>query len=152
MKNLVKSKKFLISITSALIVLLIIGSIVIFKKGNTDDISTLQSDNSITNSYIAYLKINPSIKIEYTQTCKNVGNENEFLDCEDPIVTNYELINEDAKNIYKDIDLLGSNKNLYQVLNLICETAKDNGIVFKNVEIYSNWENIKTYINNVVSE
>jgi len=137
MKEFFKNKKVLIGIASVLIVAIVItGSILLF-KGNKEAKDNKQDET--TSNYVAYIKINPSIKLGYSQTCKN--NE-----CENPIVTEYELINEDAKKIFKDIDLLDNNKELYNVIDLITNTVKDNGVNFSEVEILSNWNNIKEYI------
>ena len=57
---------------------------------NNDDLKL--TNNEVTNEYIAYIKINPLIKIEYTEKCKDDV-------CENPVVTKFELINEDAKTI-----------------------------------------------------
>lgn len=136
MKKILKNKKTLIGIVIVLILIgLILGGIFLFGKDKEEKTQNKET----TNNYVAYIKINPSIKIEYSQTC----NQNT---CNDPIVTKYELINEDAKNIYKDIDLLGSDKDLIKVVNLICETAKENDIVFDTINIYSNWDKFETYL------
>lgn len=138
MKKIIESKKILICVIATLIIIgLIVGGIFLFSKNN--DKKT--QNNETTNNYVAYIKINPLIKIEYSQTCKN---EN----CNDPIVTNYELVNDDAKDIYKDIDLIGTNNNLYDVITLISKIAEENNIEFENVEIYSNWDNLNNYIDN----
>lgn len=152
MKSLIEDKKFIVFIASALIILLIIGSILLFNKGSK--LNDTSKTKDITNNYVAYIKINPSIKLEYTQTCKQVEKDSDDFNCEEPKVTNYELVNDDAKNIYKDIDLLGNSKDLFQVLNLICETAKENGIVFEKVDIYTDWNKIENYIaeKNEISE
>lgn len=138
MKKIVKNKKILICVITTLILIsLIVGGIFLFSK---DDEEKTQNKET-TNNYVAYVKINPLIKIEYSQTC----NQNT---CNDPVVTKYELINDDAKNIYKDIDLIGTNNKLYDVLTLISKTAEDNNVEFENVEIYSNWDNLNNYIDN----
>lgn len=136
MKKIIESKKILICVIATLIIIgLIVGGIFIFSKNN--DKKT--QNNETTNNYVAYIKINPLIKIEYSQTCKK---EN----CNNPIVTNYELVNDDAKDIYKDVDLIGTNNNLYDVITLISKIAEENNIEFENVEIYSNWDNLNNYI------
>lgn len=138
MKEIAKNKKILICVITTLILIsLIIGGIFFFSKDNKKQ----KQNNETTNNYVAYIKINPLIKIVYSQTCKNET-------CNDPIVTNYELINDDAKDIYKDIDLIGTNNNLYDVITLISKTAEENNIEFENVEIYSNWDNLNNYIDN----
>ena len=128
------NKKLICIIGLALIFLIIL--VFLFKNDIVDN-----KDIQITNSYVAYVKINPLIKIEYTQTCNKSG-------CGDPIVVKFDLINEDAKDIYKDIDLIGTNNNLFNVLSLIVDTAKDNNLEFDNVEIYSNWNNLENYVSN----
>lgn len=138
MKEIAKNKKILICVITTLILIsLIIGGIFFFSKDNKKQ----KQNNETTNNYVAYIRINPLIKIVYSQTCKNET-------CNDPIVTNYELINDDAKNIYKDIDLIGTNNTLYDVITLISKTAEENNIEFENVEIYSNWDNLNNYIDN----
>lgn len=141
MKSLIKKKNFIIGIAAALIVLVIIGSILLFNKGNKENETSITKN--ITNNYIAYIKINPVIKLEYSQTCSEDSKQ-----CNEPVVSSYVLINEDAKSIYKDTDLIGSDNNLFNVLELIIQTAKDNKLDFNKVQIYSDWNDIKEYINN----
>ena len=129
------NKKLICIIGLALIFLIIL--IFLFRNEKVDNNKNIQ----ITNSYVSYVKINPLIKIEYTQTCDKSG-------CSDPIVVKFDLVNDDAKDIYKDIDLIGTNNNLFNVLSLIVDTAKDNNLEFDNVEIYSNWNNLENYVSN----
>ena len=136
MKSFFKSKNFLIIIIALLLVALIIMVILLFRKSNNQT----NKGNNMVSDYVAYVKINPSIKLQYSQTC------NDKNECTDPIVTNYELINDDAKNIYKDIDLVKNGKDLINVLDLITQTAKDNDINFETVEIYSDWNSIDKYV------
>lgn len=138
MKKIIKNKKVLIYVITALVLIsLILGGIFLFS--NDDEEKTQRKET--TNNYVAYIRINPLIKIEYSQTCKNEK-------CNDPIVTKYELVNDDAKDIYKNIDLIGTNNNLYDVITLISKTADENNVEFENVEIYSNWDNLNNYIDN----
>ena len=135
MNKITKNKKILISIILGVaLISLIIGGIFLFIKNNDEK----EQNNEITNNYVAYISINPLIKLEYTQTC----NEKK---CDNPIVTKYELVNDDAKEIYKNIKL-NEYTSLSKVLQLICETAKNNNIVFDSVEIYSDWVNLGEYI------
>ena len=139
MKKIIQNKKYLICLITALILIsLIVVGVFLFNKDKEENIEK----EEIKNNYIAYIKINPLIKIEYSQTCKNEK-------CSNPIVTKYELLNEDAKNIYKNINLIGTNSDLYDVINLISKTALENNIEFKEVEIYSNWNNLNNYINSL---
>ncbi len=138
MSNFLKNKKILISIISVLILtILIVGGIFLFKGNNKD--TNVNKSETISN-YVAYIKINPSIKLEYKQVCNNNK-------CDEPIVLKYELVNDDAKNIFKDIDLLQNDNTLYKVIDLITETTKNNNIKFDKVEIYSNWNNAQAYMN-----
>lgn len=114
-----------------IMIIMMIGFLFLFRKEET------------LKKYTAYIKINPLIKIEFSQTCT-------IDTCEEPFITNYELVNEDAKNIYKDIKFK-ENSTLSEALILICETAKNNNIVFNNVEVYSEWENIGNYITDTSS-
>lgn len=138
MSNFFKNKKVLISIISILIIAILIGGSIFLFKGNKKD--TEKNNQNSTSNYVAYIKINPSIKLEYQQICKNDK-------CDEPIVLKYELINDDAKNIFKDVDLLQNDKTLYKVIDLITETTKNNNIKFDKVEIYSDWNNAQAYIN-----
>jgi len=138
MSNFLKNKKILISIASVLILaILISGGIFLFKENKK---GTEKNKQDSTSNYVAYIKINPSIKLEYKQVCNNNK-------CDEPIVLKYELVNDDAKNIFKDIDLLQNDNTLYKVIDLITETTKNSNIKFDKVEIYSNWNNAQTYMN-----
>ncbi|MBQ8892637.1 MAG: hypothetical protein IJ068_07240 [Bacilli bacterium] len=110
---------------------------------------SLQNKNNVSKSdskeneynYTAYVKINPSIKLEYVQKC--IDNN-----CNDPFVTNYELINQDAKDLFQDINLLENQNNLKDVIHLICTTLKEKNIEFSDVEVYSDWNGIVDYLKN----
>ena len=138
MKKIVKNKKILIyAITTLILISLIVGGIFFFSKDNEEKTQNKERKNN----YFSYVKINALIKIEYSLTFKNDT-------CNHPIVTKYELVNDDAKDIYKNIDLIGTNNNLYDVITLISKTADENNVEFENVEIYSNWDNLNNYIDN----
>ena len=61
MKSLIKNKKFIICISAVLIIILIIGSILLFNRGNEKNETSVTKN--ITNNYVAYIKINPSTKL-----------------------------------------------------------------------------------------
>lgn len=134
MKNILKNKKLLIGLAVAIILIIIIVVAILVINSKNEN----QKFEEVTNNYDAYISINPSIKLEFSQTCKDES-------CDEPIVTNYELINNDAKDIYKDLKIK-ENSSLSEVLVLICETAKNNDIVFESVEIYSDWVEVEKYI------
>lgn len=122
------------------VILLSISSMMLInnRKSNSKEQSSNQI-NEKTYNYVAYIKINPSIKLEYYEICKDDV-------CDKPIVKKYELVNDDAKNIFKDIDLLKDKQELDDVLNLICNTVKNNNISFDKVEIFSDWKNLNNYL------
>lgn len=145
MKDILKNKKVLISIASVLVLaILIVGGVFIF-KGNDKD--TKEDKKGITSNYVAYIKINPLIKLEFAQTCRNT-NENDSInvDCDNPIVTKYELVNDDAKTIYKDVNLIDITDQLWSVLDLINTTAKEHNINVESIDIYSDWDKLEQYI------
>ena len=102
------NKKKLVIILSAVAVIIIIGVILGILLLNDEDVpKEIQEDQ--VNTYTAYVSINPLIKLEFEEKCTitkitNVDGEvQENMACDDPIVTDYVLVNEDAQNIYKDI-------------------------------------------------
>ena len=97
-----------------------------------------------TDKYIAYVKINPSVKLDYSRKCTEYSNKS--IECDEPLVDEYELINDDAKEIFKDINFLESYKKLYSVITNICTSAKEKGIDVKDVEIKSDWDGINQYL------
>ncbi len=101
-------------------------------------------EKSFTEEYIAYVQINPSVKLNYSIACKKVGDAEP--ECEKPVVNSYELVNDDAKEIYKDIDLLAETKDLSKVIDLLCDKAKEKGIEVKNVSVQSDWNEFSQYL------
>lgn len=140
MKKLLKNKKLLIGL-SLLLLIIIIAIIVITLKPKEEN----RALKEVTNNYIAYISINPSLKLEYTQTCKKDGKIE--IECSDPTVTSYELLNDDAKEIYKNTNLLDNDKELLTVINLIISKAKENNIEFDTINIYSDWKQLDDFIN-----
>lgn len=89
-------------------------------------------DNTKEEIYTAYVDINPLIKLNFKVSCDKDNN------CSNPVITDYELINEDAKTIYKDLVL--KDKTLKETIELLGNTVKDNDILFKEVHIYTNYD------------
>ncbi len=92
-------------------------------KGNSSKINE--------TTYVAYVDINPLIKLNFKVSCKDD-------DCAEPVVTDYELINEDAKTIYKDLVI--KDKSLNETIELLGNTVKDKEIVFSEIHIYTNYD------------
>lgn len=146
------SKKKLVIILSAVAVIIIIGVILGILLLNDEDVpKEIQEDQ--VNTYTAYVSINPLIKLEFEEKCtitkitNDDGEIQENMACDDPIVTDYVLVNEDAQNIYKDVDFSKTNGVLSEVLDLIAQTARDNNVVFDTVDVYSDYSTINEYIN-----
>lgn len=138
MLSFINNKKIIITILVIINLIAVITGILSFYN-RTKDI-----DKKVTKNYTAYVKINPVIKLEFKETCINNI-------CNEPVVTKYESINEDAKDIYINLKIEETN-TLGEILELICKTAKDNNIVFESVDIYSDWKNVDNYIEENKSE
>jgi len=137
-----KSKKGLIITLSIVGVLLVLGIILLiinpFGKKEEEDNKKL-----IENSYTMYVKINPLVKLNVKEKYYECKNENtgKFEKCSDVTeeVVSYNLVNNDAKEIYKDIDL--KMKNVVDALVALYDTARENELEFTNIEITTNWDN-----------
>lgn len=145
------NKKKLVIILSAVVVIIIIGVILGILLLNDEDVPKKIKEDQV-NTYTAYVSINPLIKLEFEEKCiitksTNDGEVQENMTCDDPIVTDYVLVNEDAQNIYKDVDFSKTNGVLSEVLDLIAQTARDNNVVFDTVDVYSDYSTINEYIN-----
>lgn len=121
-----KNKKLAIIISIVLMVIVVASTTLwlLFKDNN--------KVRTTENTYTAYVNINPLIKLSFKVSCQND-------DCTEPIITDTELVNEDAKRVYKDLVL--ENKSLKESIQLLANTVKDNDIAFKEVHIYTNYDN-----------
>ena len=121
-----KNKKLAIIISIALMVIVVVSTTLwlVFKENS--------KVRTTENTYTAYININPLIKLSFKVSCQND-------DCTEPIITDTELINEDAKKVYKELTL--ENKSLKESIELLANTVKDNDIAFKEVHIYTNYDN-----------
>lgn len=102
--------------------------------------------------HILYFKISPIVKLNFKERYYVCKNENDKK-CDKHYyrVTSFELINEEAKKVYKDLDF--KDKDLYQVILTLCDTAFDNKIDFKKVELLTDSDtlidsNITSYLKN----
>ena len=96
---------------------------------------SIENNTSNTETHTMYVKINPLIKLTYKTVCDE--GECDFLNS---IVLDYQLANDDAKNIYSEYDF--NNKKLQDVLVLICDKAREEKIEFDKLEIVTDKENI----------
>lgn len=142
-----KLKKLLIPIIVVIVVLIMIGCVlfkyVLTDKAKNEDKNNIENNevNTVDTNYTAYISINPLIKLTFKVSCKdNV--------CSEPLVIDYELVNDDAKEIYNDIDFYKTNGELSNVLLLIAQTARDSEVEFNTVDVYSDYSIINDYIDN----
>lgn len=142
------NKKWIIIAISLLVVIIMASMFIIKNKQQEKDNN--QQTQTQENTYEALVSINPLIKLEFKEVChKSTESENsKTYSCDAPKVTNYELINDDAKNIYSDLDFSSTGGGLADVLVMLAKKARENGIVFDSVQVSSNWENLEEYKNN----
>jgi hypothetical protein len=154
MKKLFKNKKILLGIIVILIILFI-GTCLLTINNKNNKITK----NKVLkeNTYTAYIKINPEVKLTFNASYYECSTKNEKTSICGKYkneVTKVELLNDDAKNIYKDIDFTG--KSLYESILTIIETANDNGYNIKDVSWTTNWnyqvDDLKTKITDKVKE
>lgn len=111
-------KKLIIIIIISIIILGIISFLIVKNKPTKSNM----------NNYIVYIK-NPSIKLEISVKCiKDI--------CEEPIVNNYQLIN-------NEINLVNDSKDLFSYIENILNQSET-----KDFEILSNWNLLETYLAN----
>lgn len=72
-----------------------------------------------------YVSINPLVRITFKEGYSVCISDKKETVCSDKTnkITDYELINDDAKEIYKDINLKGLS--IVEALIKICDKAKD---------------------------
>ena len=136
MKEFLKSKKAFIL---AGIVILIIILVCLFCFTNKKEEQNLINNET---SYVAYIKINPFVKVTFniTDNCEDKFNCHDFTSN----VTDISLLNEDAKSLYKDLDY--KNKSLEELISSLISIAKEKNISTTNVDITTNWPNNKDII------
>lgn len=88
--------------------------------------------------YVMYISINPIIKLEFKES---------YIECDDKKAHNkcdlkteiigYELINEEARRIYKNLSLSG--KDVKEVIPLLVQKIYDAGMAFTTINIKTNW-------------
>ncbi len=139
MKNIFKNKKLIAIIGVIIVILAIVITCIVLNTNKKEEAPTHKEE-----THSMFVKINPLVKLVFKyeyDICKD-STGREYI-CGDEInnVIDYELINDDAKNFYKDLDF--KNKDLYDALLMLCETAVDNDIVFENLEITTDSDSIK---------
>ena len=135
-------KKVIIVVVILLILIGTVCTLLFLKKDKKEE--PLTSKDTYVKSFITYLEINPSIEFKCSQTCQKDESGKET--CADPIVDSYTLVNEDANEIYDDVDLLAGGKKLIDVINLAYETAMENNIDGEKITLTSDWKDLQAYI------
>ena len=151
MKNILKNKKLLIGLGVAILLIIAIVVVVLVTKPKSEN-NEIPNNNVDTNTntpvameetHTMYVSINPLVKLvfkeEYT-ICKDENNQEYVCGGIATDIIDYELINDDAKDVYKDIDFTG--KTVEDVLLILCDTARDNDIAFENLEITTDSNNV----------
>lgn len=123
------NKKVIILICSTILLIGFVTSmtIIILRQNNIE----INDTKTVDTTYIAYVNINPLIKLTLKVSCKNDI-------CTEPIITDYKLVNDDAKEIYNNIDI--KNKSIEETIDILHKTATANNIDVKKINIYTNYD------------
>ena len=139
-EKFLKNKKILIICASIIIILLIVGGIFFFKKDKTSDKEekVLKEQN-----YTMYVSINPLVKFVFKESyyeCKgDNGNKTICSEVRNEVL-DYTLINDDAKEFYKDLDFKG--KTYIDTLIMLCDVARDNNVSFESIDLVTDYNKI----------
>jgi len=136
------NKKTIFIGIAALVVIAISITTLILTLGK-DDKKPSNKKTEEEKLYTMYVKINPLVKLTFKETafeCENDNGEKEVCSGISSEIIDYELINNDAKEIYSKLDFKG--KEVIDVLVELCDTARANDIGFESLEITSDWEEV----------
>lgn len=128
-----KNKKLIIAIIMLCVILGVFVVIMCLNNNNQKKKDNIKKENITTKEYVAYVSINPLIRLNYKVSCS-------MTECDDPIIEDYELVNDDAKEIYKDIDI--KNKSMNETVGILINKAKENNINVEKVHLYTNGDNL----------
>lgn len=124
-----RKKLFVILAVVFILILIFVEAIILTKTRNNKVLETEEV-------YTIYVKINPLVKMTFKEEykkCKNNHDEYEICSSISTEVLSLKLVNNDAKELYNDLNLVGSN--LYEAILELVNTSKDNDLDFKNLEI-----------------
>ena len=136
--KLLKNKKYIIMLIILILVIIVVGTL-LFKINNDDK-------NLKKETYVAYVKINPLVKLTFDASYYECGNELCNYKTE---VTKIDLLNEDA-NIYESLNI--ENKSLSDVIASLIIIADNNSLNVNNVNITTNLNYNLDSINNSIKE
>ncbi|MBQ6687017.1 MAG: InlB B-repeat-containing protein [Bacilli bacterium] len=139
---ILKNKLVLIIVGSLLLVGVIIG-VILLRPEKSTTMPESNNGKSVEHTYTMYVKINPLVKLTlketYIECLDDDGNSMICSGIEDSII-DYELINDDAKDVYNDLNFNG--KTVLEALVMLCDTARENDIGFEKLEITSDWDHM----------
>ncbi len=127
-----EKKRGIIILVGALISTLIIGiSCVIAEARNNEDVKIRKEEE-----HSMLVNVGSIVKLDFDEEyhfCKDKKGKKK--ECGNHLynVTNYELMDNDAKSIFKGIDL--KDKKVYRAILMICEAATSKKVDIKNIEI-----------------
>ena len=141
-------KKKSIIVIICIMILLVIGLFFIVKTINKKKMSnTSTTTTAKVTRYEMIVTINPQVRLvfEIDSSCKD--DKEKCIETSSKVI-DYELINDDSKTIYKDVDFKG--KSVYDSVVIICDKAKEKNIDTRNVYLTSTYkvsnDSIKDYI------
>ena len=139
LKKLFKNKKFLIGVGVFFLLIICVTVLLIIKNKSQEELSDKKVKKEETHAM--YVKINPLVKLNFKVTYfECTDKDGKKYICSDFVeeVNDYELINNDAKDIYDTIDFKG--KSVMDSLIILCDVARDNKVAFSNLEIVSDYK------------
>ena len=153
MKLKKKYKKILIIVSIILLIALIIIGIIGLTKKNKEKLEAQKEEAKIkTAEYEMLVKINPLVRIKFEinyELCLNEETNEEYrCNITEEKVTDLELLNDDAKTVYKEISF--KDQNLYKLLAELCDTAKENNITVTNLKLITNYDNLKEDVKDTI--
>lgn len=132
-QEIFKNKKIIIGIVTCLIFIsAIVLTILLTKKDEEKELKE--------QTYTMYVSINPLVKLVFTERyyeCTNKDGKKEICSEATNEVIDYELLNNDAKDVYNDIDF--KKMNIIETLIKLCDVARDNGIGFESLKITTDY-------------
>lgn len=125
-----KKNKLIVIILIILVIVLSVVGFIFIKDKDTKNLETKHE------TYVAYVKINPLVKLTFDVNYK-CDKENK---CEtvDNKITNIDLLNNDAKNIYSNLEY--KDKSLELVVASLIDIAEQNNKDISKVTITSTYE------------
>lgn len=150
LKELFRDKRVIMIIILLISIVAILSIRIVLKKDNNNDdevVKVLKEEK-----YTMYVKINPLVKIEFGEKYYICSENKVDKVCSDKTnkVTEFVLINDDAKELYGDLDLEGLS--VIDALVKIYDAAREEEIDFDTIEIIANYEFDSENLTNEIEE